>query len=88
MIDWVADYWASLAARRVTPDVRPGDVRSQLPPRPPESPVPLADILADLDRIILPALTHWQHPAFFGYFPASASGPSILGELLAAGLGV
>ncbi|MBM4010313.1 MAG: aspartate aminotransferase family protein [Planctomycetes bacterium] len=88
VIDWVADYWASLAARRVTPDVRPGDVRSQLPPRPPESPVPLADILADLDRIILPALTHWQHPAFFGYFPASASGPSILGELLAAGLGV
>jgi len=88
VIDWIADYWASLASRRVTPDVRPGDVRSLLPPRPPESPAPLADALADLDRIILPGLTHWQHPAFFGYFPASASGPSILGELLSAGLGV
>jgi aromatic-L-amino-acid decarboxylase len=63
-------------------------VRAQLPPHAPDEPEPLAAVLADLDRVIVPGLTHWQHPAFFAYFPASASGPSILGELLAAGLGV
>jgi hypothetical protein len=68
--------------------VSPGDVRSHLPLRPPEAAEPLADVLHDLDRVIAPGLLHWQHPAFFGYFPASASGPSILGELLSAGLGV
>jgi aromatic-L-amino-acid decarboxylase len=66
----------------------PGDVRSHLPLQPPEAAEPLADVLADLDRIIAPGLLHWQHPAFFGYFPANASGPSILGEFLSAGLGV
>ncbi len=88
VVDWIADYWATLASRRVTPDVSPGVVAGQLPPGPPEGPDSLAEVLADLDRIIVPGLTHWQHPSFFGYFPASASGPSILGELLAAGLGV
>ena len=88
VVDWIADYWASLASRPVSPAVSPGEVRSQLPSRPPESPEPLADVLRDLDRVIVPGLLHWQHPAFFGYFPASASGPSILGELLSAGLGV
>jgi aromatic-L-amino-acid/L-tryptophan decarboxylase len=63
-------------------------VRAQLPPQPPEQPESLDAVLADLDRIIAPALTHWQHPGFFAYFPASTSGPSILGELLSAGLGV
>jgi aromatic-L-amino-acid decarboxylase len=88
VVDWIADYWATLASRPVAPSVSPGDVRSHLPPQPPESPEPLADVLADLDRVIVPGLAHWQHPSFFGYFPASASGPSILGELLSAGLGV
>jgi aromatic-L-amino-acid decarboxylase len=88
VIDWIADYWATLASRPVSPAAAPGDVRSHLPPHAPESPEPLADVLDDLDRIIAPALLHWQHPAFFGYFPASAGGPSILGELLSAGLGV
>ena len=88
VVDWIADYWASLASRPVSPAVSPGDVRSHLPSRPPEAAEPLADVLHDLDRVISPGLLHWQHPAFFGYFPASASGPSILGELLSAGLGV
>ena len=88
MIDWIADYWTTIASRRVTTDVEPGQVRALLPPLPPESAESLAEVLADIDRVIVPGLTHWQHPSFFGYFPASASGPSILGDLLAAGLGV
>jgi phenylpropionate dioxygenase-like ring-hydroxylating dioxygenase large terminal subunit len=88
VVDWIADYWASLASRPVSSAVSPGHVRSHLPLRPPEAAEPLADVLHDLDRVIAPGLLHWQHPAFFGYFPASASGPSILGELLSAGLGV
>ncbi|MFO0423021.1 MAG: aminotransferase class V-fold PLP-dependent enzyme [Planctomycetia bacterium] len=88
VVDWIADYWAALAARPVQTGVEPGWVRSQLPTAAPETPEPLDRVLADLDRFIVPGLTHWQHPAFFGYFPANASGPSILGELLSAGLGV
>ncbi|MFZ4731908.1 MAG: pyridoxal-dependent decarboxylase [Pirellulales bacterium] len=88
VVDWLADYWAGLEDRRVTHTVDPGDVRAALPVAAPEAPEPLAAVLADLDRVIVPALTHWQHPGFFAYFPASTAPPSILGELLAAGLGV
>jgi aromatic-L-amino-acid decarboxylase len=88
VVDWIADYWQSVAEKPVQSSVKPGWVRAQLPPRPPEQPEPLDAVLADLDRIISPGLTHWQHPGFFAYFPASTSGPSILGELLSAGLGV
>jgi aromatic-L-amino-acid decarboxylase len=59
-----------------------------LPPHPPTHGEAFADILADIDRVILPGVTHWQSPNFFAYFPSNASGPSILGELLSAGLGV
>ena len=88
VIDWLADYWAGLDARPVTAPVVPGAVRDALPDAAPETPEPLADVLADLDEFVVPALMHWQHPRFFAYFPASASAPSILGELIAAGLGV
>ena len=88
VIDWIADYWQSLPDRPVLSRAEPGWVRSQLPGRAPEEPEPIESILADMGSIIAPGLTHWQHPAFFGYFPANASGPSILGELLSAGLGV
>ena len=88
VVDWIADYWSAVADRPVQSRVEPGWVRAQLPAHAPESPEPLAAVLADLDRAIVPGLTHWQHPGFFGYFPASTSGPSILGELLSAGLGV
>jgi aromatic-L-amino-acid decarboxylase len=88
VVDWIADYWATLESRAVTPRVEPGGIRAALPAAAPEQPEPLAAVLADLDRVILPGLVHWQHPSFFGYFPASTCGPSILGELLAAGLGV
>ena len=88
VIDWIADYWQSVAQQPVLSQVKPGWVRSQLSPWAPEQPEPLSAVLADLDRVIVPGLTHWQHPSFFAYFPANASGPSILGELLSAGLGV
>jgi aromatic-L-amino-acid decarboxylase len=88
VVDWIADVWQSMADRRVRSDVPPGWVRERLPDHPPERAEPLADVLTDIDRVIMPGLTQWQHPAFFGYFPASTSGPSILGELLSAGLGV
>ena len=88
VIDWIADYWATLPGRPIMPSVAPGDVRAGLPARAPEAAEGLAAVLADLERIIVPGLTHWQHPCFFGFFPASTSGPSILGELLSAGLGV
>ncbi len=68
--------------------MEPGWVRDQLPAQPPEHPEPHAAVLADLDRVIVPALTQWQHPGFFGYFPANTSGPSALADLVAAGLGV
>jgi len=68
--------------------VEPGDVRAQLPAHPPTEPEPFATVMADVDRVIVPGLTQWQHPEFFAYFPANASYPSILGELLSAGLGV
>jgi aromatic-L-amino-acid/L-tryptophan decarboxylase len=88
IVDWIADYWHAVAEKPVQSSVKPGWVRAQLPPQAPEQPEQLDAVLADLDRVIVPGLTHWQHPGFFAYFPASASGPSILGELLSAGLGV
>ena len=88
IVDWIADYWRAVADKPVQSPVEPGWVGSQLPAVPPEQPEQLDAVLADLDRVIVPGLTHWQHPGFFAYFPASTSGPSILGELLSAGLGV
>ena len=88
VVDWIADYWRTVEDRPVQSQVEPGWVRSQLPATAPENPEPLAAVLADLDRVIVPGLTHWQHPGFFAYFPANTSAPSMLGELLTAGLGV
>ncbi len=88
VVDWVADYLETIEDRPVTSTVEPGWVRSQLPPSPPERPEPWDEILADLDRIVLPGVTHWQHPGWFAYFPANASGPAVLGDLVSSGLGV
>ncbi|MGD8375427.1 MAG: pyridoxal-dependent decarboxylase [Acidobacteriota bacterium] len=88
MVDWVADYLAHISEHPVTSTVSPGAIRDALPQSAPERPEPFASVLADLDRLILPGITHWQSPNWFAYFPANSSGPSILGELAAAGLGV
>ncbi len=88
VIDWIADYLAEVESYPVRAQVRPGQVRGALPSHPPEGGESFDQILADLNRVILPGTTHWQHPSFFAYFPANASGPSILGDLLSSGLGV
>ena len=88
VVDWVADYLSTIESRPVRAQVRPGQVRNSLPAHPPEHGRSYEKVLADLDSLILPGVTHWQHPAFFAYFPSNASGPAILGDLLSAGLGV
>ncbi len=88
VVDWIADYMESVEERPVLSQVEPGEIRSRLPAEPPQDGEPMEAVLADLERDILPGVTHWQSPNFFAYFPSNASGPSILGELLSAGLGV
>lgn len=88
---WLESYWNSLPARPVVSRMKPGQVAALLPDHPPdhgEGPDLWTHVLHDLDSIIVPGLTHWQHPRFFAYFPANISPPAILGELLSAGLGV
>ena len=87
VVDWVADYWATIEQHPVVPDVEPGEVRSWLPPAPPEGPEPFADVIADLDRVVVPGTTHWQHPGFHAYFPANTSGPAVLADIVSSGLG-
>jgi len=86
--DWMADYLAGVGDLPVFPNVRPGDVRAALPAEPPESPESLSDVLADFRNIVLPGLTHWNHPGFFGYYAITGSAPGILGEMLTAALNV
>jgi len=88
LIDWVADYRAGIAARPVRATTEPGEIKRQLPAAPPETPESFDAIFADLDRVIMPGLTHWQHPRFFGYFPANSDLASVLGDYLSTGLGV
>ncbi len=88
LVDWIAEYVEHAAQRPVGAQVEPGEVRSQLPEHPPTAPESFDAVMADIDRIIVPGLTQWQHPGFFAYFPSNTSYPSILGELLSAGLGV
>jgi aromatic-L-amino-acid decarboxylase len=88
VIDWIADYWERIGSFPVRSQVSPGDVRAALPESAPEQGEGFDAILGDLDRVVLPGITHWQHPGFFGYFPSNTSGPSVLGDLVSAGLGV
>src|SRR5581483_10363146 len=88
LIDWIADYRATIAGRPVAARTRPGEVRDRLPAAPPGSPEDFAAVFRDLEQVLLPGLTHWQHPRFFGYFPSNASLASVLGDLLSTGLGV
>jgi len=87
VVDWIADYYERIESFPVLSPVAPGHIRAALPEHPPQHGEPFDAVLRDLDRTILPGITHWQHPSFFAYFPANASGPAILGDLLASGLG-
>jgi len=84
--DLMADYLWRLESFRVLPDISPGDVLGELPPAPPQGPESLDSILEDYGKLIEPNITHWQHPAFLAYFSSVATGPGILGEMLAATL--
>ncbi|MDQ3069973.1 MAG: pyridoxal-dependent decarboxylase [Acidobacteriota bacterium] len=88
LIDWIADYREGVASRPVMARTEPGAVRAALPASPPDAPESFDAILADLDAIVMPGLSHWQHPRFFGYFPSNASLASVLGDLTSTGLGV
>lgn len=88
VVDWIVDYLAGVGDRPVLPDLTPGSVRAQLPAAPPTEPVPFDAVLDDLDRVILPGLTHWNHPAFHAYFAITGSGPGILAEAVTAALNV
>jgi aromatic-L-amino-acid decarboxylase len=85
-VDWAADYLERVGDLPVLAQVRPGDIRARLPQSPPEQGEPFGAVLRDLDEILMPGITHWQHPRFFAYFAASAAEPGILAELLAATL--
>lgn len=88
VVDWIADYYERVETFPVVSPVEPGEIRAALPAHPPQHGEPFEEILADMNRVILPGITHWQSPNFFAFFPANASGPAILGDLLSSGLGV
>jgi aromatic-L-amino-acid decarboxylase len=88
LIDWIADYHERVESFPVLSRVSPGEIRRELPSEPPATGESFDAVMKDVERIILPGITHWQSPGFFAYFPSNTSGPSILGELLSAGLGV
>jgi aromatic-L-amino-acid decarboxylase len=88
VIDWIARYMEQVEQYPVLSQVKPGEIRENLPTYPPMQGESFDQILRDVDAILMPGITHWQSPNFFAYFPSNNSGPSILGELLSAGLGV
>jgi len=87
-VDWVADYLSNVESYPVLSRVPPGAVRGQLPRVPPAGGEPMESMFRDLDEVILPGITHWNHPGFYAYFSSTASGPGILGEFLTAALNV
>src|SRR5215470_13976458 len=88
VVDWIADYYKRIESFPVLSQVAPGEIRASLPKEAPQQPQAFDRILADVERLILPGITHWQSPNFYAFFQGNASGPGILGELISAGFGV
>jgi aromatic-L-amino-acid decarboxylase len=88
LIDWIASYRETISTRPVHTQTEPGSIRASLPTEPPTTPQPFDAIFSDFEELLVPGLTHWQHPRFFGYFPANSALPGVLGDLLSTGLGV
>ena len=88
VINWIADYYEKIESFPVLSRAKPGQLRAQLPESAPQQGEPFEAILADIEKLILPGITHWQSPNFFAYFPCNASGPAILGDLLSSGFGI
>lgn len=87
MVEWIAAYRERMADLPVMSQLGPGEVKGQLPPTPPQRPEGLDGVLGELDRIVLPGITHWNHPGFFAYFPSNANLASVLADMACAGLG-
>src|ERR1700751_5199797 len=88
VIDWIADYYSKIESFPVLSPAKPGQVRASLPPSAPLQGEPFDAILGDVQKLIVPGITHWQSPNFFAYFPCNASGAAILGDVLSSGFGV
>ena len=88
VVDWIADYRARVQERPVMAQTAPGDIKARMPASPPDQPEPFESLLADLDTVVAPGLSHWQHPSFFGYFPSNGTLASVLGDYVSTGLGV
>jgi aromatic-L-amino-acid decarboxylase len=88
IIDWIADYYKNIEKFPVLSQVEPGEIISSLPVSPPQKGESIDDMIQDVDKKIMPGITHWQSPSFFAFFPSNTSFPSILGDLLSSGLGV
>jgi aromatic-L-amino-acid decarboxylase len=87
VVDWIADYYGRIESYPVLSRAEPGQIRASLPPDPPAQGESFPVILADIEKLILPGITHWQSPNFYAYFPSNASGPAILGDLLSSSKG-
>ncbi len=86
--DWIADYREQIGTMRISPTAAPGAIRTAFPAAAPEQSEPIADILADVDRVIMPGVVHWAHPQFVGYFGSTTTSPGILAEMIAAALNI
>lgn len=87
LVDWMADYMDNVGDYPVKPNMKPGDIKVQLPSTAPGQGETFKSIFSDFEKIILPGMTHWQHPQFFAYFPSGTSGPSVLAEMLSSSMG-
>ncbi len=88
LIDWIADYLENIENIPVLPNIEPGSIKNSLPPNPPEQGESMSEIISDVDKVIMPGMTHWNHPKFMAYFNSSASGPGILAELLSGAFNI
>jgi aromatic-L-amino-acid decarboxylase len=88
LVDWIADYRSTVTRYPVMSRAQPGSIRARLPASPPEQPEAFDAVIRDLEAVLVPGLSHWQHPSFFGYFPSNGELSSVLGDYLSTGLGV
>lgn len=88
LVDWIADYFENIEEYPALAQIKPGDLKSKLPQNPPQQPEKMEDVYKDVDNLIMPAMTHWNHPKFMAYFNSSGSGPGVLGELLASAFNI
>ena len=87
MVDWMADYLENIRDYPVMSQVKPGEIMEKIPKQPPKTSESFEQIFSEFKQIVLPGMTHWQHPSFFAYFPANSSPPSVLAEMLTATMG-